>query len=82
VINQLDCSPDAAGWPDAFASTFLQLNRSELEVLKDWLLQICEYPAYKSSGLAASGPGDTLGRAFNTLDRLEREVERKRAGGA
>lgn len=80
LISQLDCSPDPEGWPEGFASRFLGLHRAELDVMKEWLVQVCEYAVYKSYGLAASGPGDTFGRAFDTVDLLAREVERRRAG--
>ena len=82
LLSVLDCSPDPEGWPEGFASRFLGLNRAELDVLKEWLLQVCEYAPYRGSGLAASGPGDTFGRAFDTVDLLQREVERRRAGSA
>ena len=59
-----------------FSSRFLALTLEELNVLKEWLLQVCEYIPYKSYGLAASGPGDTFGRAFDTVDLLCKEVER------
>ncbi len=82
LINQLDCSPDPEGWPEGFANRFLGLNWAELGVLKEWLLQVCEYVPYKGSGIAGSGPGDTFGRAFDTIDLLQKEVElRRHAGG-
>lgn len=78
LINELDRSPDRDGWTEGFERRFLGLKPAELNVLKEWLLQVCEYPVYKGVGLAASGPGDTLGRAYDTLDLLQKEVERKR----
>lgn len=82
LISELDCSPDPEGWPKGFASRFLELNQAELGVLKEWLLHVCEYTPYRRFGLAASGPGDTFGRAFDTVNLLEREVERRRTGSA
>ena len=82
LINQLDLSPDAEGWPEGFASRFLELSPAELDVLKEWLLQVCEYVPYRGWGIAASGPGDTFGRAFDTVDLLQKEAERRRAGSA
>ena len=82
LIGQLDCSPDPDGWPEGVASRFLELNPAELDVLKEWLLQICEYIPYKGVGFAASGPGDTFGRAFDTLDLLRKmrcELTKKRS---
>jgi hypothetical protein len=78
LISQLDRSPDTQGWTENFVNRFLALNVAELEVLKEWLLQICEYVPYKRWGIAASGPGDTFGRAYDTVDLLQKEVERRR----
>jgi hypothetical protein len=80
LINQLDRSPDMEGWTEGFSSRFLGMNLAELDVLKEWLLQVCEYAPYRGWGIAASGPGDTFGRAYDTVDLLQKEIER-RAGG-
>jgi hypothetical protein len=77
LISQLDRSPDEEGWTESFVSHFLGLNPAELDVLKEWLLQVCEYIPYKRWGIAASGPGDTFGRAYDTVDLLQKEVERR-----
>jgi hypothetical protein len=77
LITQLDRSPNADGWTVGFASQFLGLNSEELDALKEWLLQVCEYAPYKRWGIAASGLGDTFGRAFDTLDLLQEEIERR-----
>ena len=78
LIWELDRSPSTEGWTDNFANRFLGLTSTELDVLKEWLLQVCEYAPYKGWGIAASGPGDTFGRAFNRVDLLQKEVERRR----
>jgi hypothetical protein len=78
LISQLDRSPDVEGWTEGFASRFLGLNPAELTVLKEWLLDVCEYTPYKGWGIAASGPGDTFGRAYDTVDLIQKEIERKR----
>ena len=78
LINMLDCSPDPEGWPEGTERRFLGLNQSELDVLKEWLLHLCEYVTYRGWGISASGPGDTLGRAFDTLDLLQKRAERRR----
>lgn len=78
LISVLDCSPDPEWWTDGLQRRFLGLNLAELNVLKEWLLQICEYVPYKGLGFSASGPGDTFGRAFDTVDLLQKEVERRR----
>jgi hypothetical protein len=78
LISELDRSPDPQWWTDGLVRRFLGLNSAELSVLKEWLLQVCEYISYKGLGFAASGPGDKFGRAFDTLDLLQKEVERRR----
>jgi hypothetical protein len=50
LINKLDCIPDPEGWTDGLKRRFLGLNPSELDVLKEWLLHICEYDSYKGWG--------------------------------
>ena len=81
LINELDQSPDPEGWTDGLIRRFMGLNSSELDVLKEWLLQVCEYAPYRGWGIAATGPGDTFGRAFDTMDLLQKEVERRRLAG-
>jgi hypothetical protein len=78
LIGELDRTPAPGEWAESFISRFSELNRAELDLLKEWLLQICEYEPYKRWGIAASGPGDTFGRAFDTVDLLQKEVERRR----
>ncbi len=78
LIGELDRSPDASGWTEGFANRFLGLHPAELDVLKEWLLQVCEYAPYKRWGTAASGPGDTFGRAYDTVDLLQKEIQRRR----
>src|SRR6185437_2536845 len=78
LINQLDRSPNVGSWTEDFVSQFLVLRPSELEVMKEWLLQVCEYIPYKRLGNAGSGPGDTFGRAYDTIDYLQKEIERRR----
>lgn len=77
LISLLDRSPDTAEWTDDFANQFLILHPEELEVLKEWLIDVCEYVPYRRWGIAASGPGDTFGRAYETVDLLKTESERK-----
>lgn len=82
VINELDQSPVVDRRTEDLASRCLGLSPAELDVLKEWLLQICEYVPYKGLGFAGSGPGDKFGRAFDTVDILQREVERRRLADA
>jgi hypothetical protein len=78
LIWELDRSPCKESWDDHFIKRFQELRSEEYEVIKEWLLQICEYTPYKGWGNAASGPGDTFGRAYDTIDLLQKEVERRR----
>jgi len=78
LINELDCSPDPKAWTDDLVSRFLLLNQVELDVMREWLLQLCEYEPYRGYGFSASGAGDKFGRAFDTVDLLKSEVERRR----
>jgi hypothetical protein len=75
LIGDLDRTPDPEEWSEAFVSRFLELNLAELDTLKEWLLQVCEYVPYRGSGIAASGPGDRVGRADDTVELLEEEVK-------
>ena len=78
VISELDQSPDPEWWTDGLVHRFLGLNPAELNVMKEWLLQVCECVPSKGLGFAASGPGDTLGQAFDTVDLLLKELDRRR----
>jgi hypothetical protein len=64
-------------WDEHFANHFLGLSSEELEVVKEWLLYLCEYPTYRMLGPAASGPGDHFGRVFDTVGLLQKEIKRK-----
>ena len=73
VLRSLDRSPSTEGWNDLFVEHFLGLRSEEYDVMKEWLLELCEYPAYRQYGSAASGPGDTFGRAYETVALLQQE---------
>lgn len=77
VIWDLDRTPSTEGWDDLFIEHFLGLRFDEYEVMKEWLLQLCEYPAYKRCGNAGSGLGDSFGRAYDTLALLQHESVRR-----
>jgi hypothetical protein len=78
LVGELDRSPSVEGWHKSFTNRFFALQLEELDVLKEWLLQVCEYVPYQRWGLAASGPGDTFGRAFDTIELLQKEIELRR----
>jgi hypothetical protein len=76
VIHDLDISPAAENWTYGVVHHYLGLYPEEYDLLKEWLLIICEFSQYQGVGRAASGPGELLGRAFDTLDLLQKETER------
>jgi hypothetical protein len=78
VIFDLDRSPDG-GLDGGPQDRFFGLPDEEYEAIKQWLLYVCERSQLFGKGMSASGPGDKLGRAFDTIDRLQRmtaELER------
>jgi hypothetical protein len=77
LIWDLDRSPIVGGWNENFERRFLGLRSEEYDLIKEWLVLLCEYKPYKSYGSAASGPGDTFGRAYDTVDLLKKETERR-----
>lgn len=77
LIWELDKSPSAEDWDPHFYDRFSVLQVDECEALKKWLLAVCEYESYKGGGIAAFGAGETFGRAFDTLDLLQKDVERR-----
>lgn len=76
LIWDLDRSPSIQGWDESFRRRLLGLYSREYEALKEWLLQICEYPPYRGWGTSASGPGDVFGRAYETTYLLQQESDR------
>jgi hypothetical protein len=75
LINLLDRSPSTEGWNDHFSKRFLGLRSEEYEIMKEWLLFMCEKLADYGCEDAASGPGETFGRAFDTVALLQKETE-------
>ena len=76
VIHALDRSPNTEGWDESFRGRYTHLIPAELGCLEEWLLILCEYPAYRSYGNASGGPGDTFGRAIDTITLLKKEAAR------
>jgi hypothetical protein len=75
ILWQLDRSPNVEGWDDHFTNRFLGLRTEEYEAIREWLLFVCENVPHFSYGDAASGPGETFGRAFDTINLLQQETE-------
>jgi hypothetical protein len=76
VIHALDRSPTTDGWDDFFRPRYTTLTPAELDCLEHWLLLLCESPAYRSYGAAQGGPGDTFGRATDTVSLLKAQLIR------
>jgi hypothetical protein len=74
LVGMLDWSPNAECWTDHFRMRFLGLRSEEYDVIKEWLLYISDFEIYRVYG--KSGPGDIFGRAFDTINLLQRETER------
>jgi hypothetical protein len=68
LLQVLDRSPVVEYWDDFLTTRLLGLRTPEYEVLTEWLLSLSEL------GTAASE--DSLGRAFDTIDLLQRETGR------
>jgi hypothetical protein len=73
VIYNLDRSPGRDNWDPPLLRRYLLLSVEELEVLKEWLIELSNYVPYRGIGLASDGPGDQLGRAFDTVAALQEE---------
>ena len=58
LIDQLDRSPDAAGWTEAFVTRFLELHPVELDLLKEWKTGYAVLPAWASSPHMTYQPSD------------------------
>jgi hypothetical protein len=74
VIYDLDQSPSVDGWNAHFTKRFLGFCSEEYEAMKEWILCLSEFDTYHLTG--TSGLGDNLGRAFDTVDLLQKETER------
>jgi hypothetical protein len=76
ILMSLDRSPSTEGWNDGFVDHFIGLRDEEYGVMKEWLLELCEYPTYQGYGTSQSGPGERLARAFETVVLLQQESRR------
>jgi len=76
ILHDLDRSPGQENWDLRLTERYLQLDFQELEAIEEWMIKLSDSPAYKGFGLSDGGPGDFLGRAFDTITALrERRVE-------
>ena len=78
LISFLDCTPDPEYWTVGMAIRFSQLTLEELEVMKEWLVFACENLPQSGVGISAKGPGDRLGRAFDTIALLHNAAWEKK----
>jgi hypothetical protein len=58
VIHDLDISPYLESWTYGVVHHYLGLRPEEYDLLKEWLLLICEFPQYRGVGRSASGSGE------------------------
>lgn len=72
IVSLLDVPPSAEYWSPILKAQLVGLRSEEYDLLKEWLLDICKVPTYHLYG--SSGAGDNLGRAFDTVDLLQRET--------
>ena len=82
LIGELDRSPSVEGWNEHFTRRFLGLRCEELDVLKEWLLCLCGSSLYRGYGFAACGPGERFGRAFETVDLIQKVLGQSESNGA
>jgi hypothetical protein len=80
LIRLLDVPPSAQYWSPILSAQLRSLCYEELGAVKEWLLAICDYVPYKRRGLAGAGPAEAFGRAFDTVDLLQRETSRTPPG--
>lgn len=71
MISDLDRSPEG-GLDGGPQDRFFGLSDEEYDAIKEWLLYASGQCASFGIGISAAGPGDKLGRAFDTIDRLQR----------
>lgn len=70
LLRILDRSPVVEYWDAFIVTRLVGLQTAEYEALKEWLLWLAEHQA--------SGSEDALGRAFDTVDLLQKETNRVR----
>jgi hypothetical protein len=79
-VGLLDHTPAMEFLDPPLIRRFAGLSDAEFEVVKEWLLFACaNLPG--GWGIAASGPGEVFGRAFDTLTLLQEEARLRRAAG-
>jgi hypothetical protein len=72
-IMRLDRTPGIENFDPPLTDRFFGLSGEEFDAIKEWLVFACENVPQVFWGAAASGPGDGFGRAFDTIDLLQKE---------
>jgi hypothetical protein len=73
LLASLDRSPTIEYWDGWLTSRLLGLKDAEYAVLEEWILTLCQNPTTYSS--------ETLTRALDTVNLLQRETLRLRVAG-
>ncbi len=71
---ELDRSPGRENWDPRLTNRYFGLSPAEYDAIKEWLIWASENIPQIFCGLAASGPGDGFGRAFDTIDLMQNET--------
>lgn len=71
LLGLLDRSPTVEYWDTFLTTRLVGLQMDEYEILKEWLLLICEYRSSEYS--------ESISRAFDTVNLLQKETLRVRS---
>jgi hypothetical protein len=77
-IAHLDRTPGKENLDPSLTDRFFGLSFEEFDAIREWLVFACENVPQVFWGAAASGPGDGFGRAFDTIDLLQKEAALQR----
>lgn len=69
IFQMLDAGPDETYWSDRFKLLWAGMTSDEYDAIKAWLI-------FMASTDGAWGDDVVLGRAFDTVDLLARDIER------
>ena len=76
-LSELDRSPGIENLDSHLANRFSSITRVEYEAIKEWLLWASECIPHVFYGTAVGGAGDGFGRAFDTIDLLQRTAGKR-----
>jgi hypothetical protein len=76
-LSPLDRSPGVENLDSNLTNRFSSITREEYEAIKEWLLWASECIPHEFYGAAVGGAGDGFGRAFDTIDLLQKTAEKR-----